>query len=36
MSNETIEALKAMGRYFDLDPKSVRFYIKQMQLTGKK
>jgi hypothetical protein len=31
----TVEALKAMGVYFDLDSKKVGFWIRQMQLNGK-
>lgn len=31
----TQEALKAMGHYFELNEKSVEFWIKQMQLSNK-
>jgi len=29
------EALKAMGHYFELDKKQVKFYIRQVELSGK-
>jgi len=31
----TQEALRAMGAYFELDSKSVNFWIRQMELNGK-
>lgn len=31
----TKEALRAMGHYFELDEKSVKFFIKQITLNGK-
>lgn len=31
----TREALRAMAEYFDLDTKSVNFWIRQMELNGK-
>jgi hypothetical protein len=36
MSEETKKALKAMAAYFELDPKSVKFWMKQWELTNKK
>jgi hypothetical protein len=35
MKLTTKEALKAMAAYFELDEKSVRFWIRQMELSGK-
>lgn len=35
MSEQTKKALKAMAAYFELDPKKVKFFIKQWELTGK-
>lgn len=32
----TIEALTAMGHYFDLDPKKVKFWIRQMEMMSGK
>lgn len=29
------EALKAMGHYFELPEKEVRFYVRQLELSGK-
>jgi hypothetical protein len=32
---DTVAALKAMGNYFELDPKSVNFVISQWKISGK-
>jgi len=32
---DTVAALKAMGNYFELDAKSVNFFINQLRLNGK-
>ena len=32
---DTVAALKAMGNYFELDAKSVNFFIVQMRNSGK-
>jgi hypothetical protein len=32
---DTVQALKAMGNYFELDPKKVNFVISQWKLSGK-
>jgi hypothetical protein len=32
---DTVAALKAMGNYFELDAKSVNFFINQLRINGK-